>query len=106
MPKTKRRKKAAKNASASRNGTVQGELARAVTPRAVPYAGLSAGAVSIQNVVFSAMVALGFWGFAVFCLFFYTVDPNHSLYAGILALTALGWSILLARRWSQYRRRV
>ena len=104
MPKTKRRKKAAKSASASKNGTVQGEVERATAPRAVPYAGLAAGAVSIQNVVFSAMVAVGFWGFTVFCLFFYTVDPNHYLYAGVLALTALGWSILLARRWSQYRR--
>jgi TRAP-type mannitol/chloroaromatic compound transport system permease large subunit len=102
MPKTRRRKKATKNASASRNGTVRGEVERAATTRAVPYAG--ARPVSMQNVVFSAMVALGFWGFTVFCLVFYTVDPNHYLYAGILALTALGWSVLLVRRWSQYRR--
>lgn len=102
MPKTRRRKKATKKASASRNGTVQGEVERAATTRAVSYAG--ARPVSMQNVVFSAMVALGFWGFTVFCLFFYTVDPNHYLYAGILALTALGWSVLLVRRWSQYRR--
>jgi hypothetical protein len=60
----------------------------------------------MQNVVFSAMVALGCWGFTIFCLFFYTVDPNHYLYSGILALTALGWSLLLVRRWSQYRRQV
>lgn len=105
MPKTKRRKNAAKNDSASKNGTVQGEIERAANPRAVPYAGISTGTVSMQNVVLSAMVALGFWGFTVFCLFFYTVDPNHYLYAGILALTALGWSLMLARRWSQYRRR-
>ena len=101
MPKTKRRKKATKHASASKNGTVQGEVERAATRRGVSYAG--ARSVSMQNVVFSAMVALGFWGFTVFCLFFYTVDPNHYLYAGILALTALGWSALLVRRWSQYR---
>ncbi len=103
MPKTRRRKK--KHVSASRNGTVQGEVARAAVPRATRYAGISTGAVSMQNVVFSAMVALGFWGFTVFCFFFYTVDPNHYLYAGVLALTALGWSIMLARRWSRYRRR-
>lgn len=104
MPKTRKRKKTTKNATASRNGTVQGEIERAAAPRAVPYAGVSTGTVSMQNVVFSAMVALGFWGFTVFSLFFYTVDSNHYLYAGILALTALGWSIMLARRWSQYRR--
>jgi hypothetical protein len=104
MPKTRRRKKATKHASASRNGTVQGEVERAAATRAVSYAG--ARSVSMQNVAFSAMVALGFWGFTAFCLFFYTVDPNHDLYAAILGLTALGWSALLVRRWSQYRRQV
>lgn len=98
MPKTRKRKKTIERHAASSRS-----LARS---GAVRYAGSSAGAVSMQNIMFSAMVALGFWGFSVFCLFFYTVDPNHDLYAGILALTALGWSFLLGRRWSRYRRQV
>jgi len=50
------------------------------------------------------MIALGFWGFAIFCIFFYTEDANHYLYGAIMALTAVGWSILVARRWLSYRR--
>lgn len=98
MPKTRRRNKTIGRRAASSPGLVQS--------RAVRYAGSPAGAVSMQNVVFSAMVALSFWGFSVFCLLFYTVDPNHDLYAAILALTALGWSFLMVRKWSRYRQQV
>lgn len=100
MPKTRRRKRAGTRLTVGSNGVGQDRVERVRVARA------SAGTVSVQNVAFSAMVALGFWGFTVFCLFFYTVDPNHYLYGGMLALTALGWSWLLARRWSQYRRQM
>jgi hypothetical protein len=103
MPKTRRQKKAAVRFAAS-NGMNRGRVEHGAITRA--SAGISTGAVSMQSMMFSAMVALGFWGFAVFCLFFYPVDPNHYLYGSILALTALGWSLILVRRWSQYRRRV
>jgi len=101
MPKTRRRKKTARRLPVSNNA-----VGRAVTARAVASAGVSTRAVGMQHVLFSAMVAAGFWGFTVFCLFFYTVEPNHTLYGGILALTALGWSWLLVRRWSSYRRQM
>jgi hypothetical protein len=104
MPKKRRRKKMAKQLPVSANGVGRARVERTATARAVSYADISARAGSMQHVVFSAMVALGFWGFTIFCLFFYTVDPNHYLYGAILALTALGWSWLLLRRWSRYRR--
>lgn len=106
MPKTSRRKKTAKRLPVGNTSVGRAGLERAATARAISYADISTRAVSMQTVVFSAMVALGFWGFTVFCLFFYTVDPNHYLYGGILALTALGWSLLLVRRWSRYRRQM
>jgi len=55
--------------------------------------------------VFSVMVALGCWGFAIFCFFYFAVEPNHNLYGGLMAATALIWSIIAARRWSAYRQR-
>ena len=51
------------------------------------------------------MLTLGFLGMAIFFTFFYAEDSNHYFYGGIAGLTALGWLILLAQRWSQYRQR-
>jgi hypothetical protein len=60
----------------------------------------------MQNLAFSLMVALGFWGLAIFCTFFYVADPNHYLYGAIMGLTAVGWTVILVRRWLAYRQRV
>jgi hypothetical protein len=51
------------------------------------------------------MLTCGFFGMAIFFAFFYNEDANHYFYAGVAALTALGWLALCARRWSQYRQR-
>lgn len=61
---------------------------------------------SLQNVIFSGMVALGCLGLAIFFIFFYGEDANHYLYGAVIGLTGVGWLILLWRRWSQYRQRV
>lgn len=63
------------------------------------------GRASLQNMVFSGMVALGCLGLAIFFIFFYGEDANHYLYGAIIGLTAVGWFVLLWRRWSQYRSR-
>ena len=59
----------------------------------------------MQSVVFAAMLTLGFLGLAIFFTFFYTRDPDHLVYSGVAALTALGWLILLRIRWSRYHQR-
>ncbi len=59
----------------------------------------------MQNLVFSVLVALGFWGLTFFALFFFTVDPNHYLYGALMGLTSLGWSVIVVRRWQTYRQR-
>lgn len=59
----------------------------------------------MQNLVYSAMAALGFWGLTIFCIFFYLADPNHYIYGAIMGLTAVGWSVIAARRWWAYRQR-
>ncbi|HVU66001.1 MAG TPA: hypothetical protein VHD63_02680 [Ktedonobacteraceae bacterium] len=61
---------------------------------------------SLQNTVFSLMVALGCLGLALFFIFFYAEDANHYLYGGIAGLTALGWLVISVRRWSSYRQSV
>ena len=104
MPKTKKRKYQKNQASAAKRVTQ--ERSEQVAParmaqRPVRY---TRGA-GLQNVGFAAMVALGFLGLTVFFAFFYSEDANHYLYAGLAGLTGLGWVVLLARRWSQYRQR-
>lgn len=73
--------------------------------RATPRPRRSSGGAGLQRVAFAAMLTLGFLGMAIFFTFFYTEDSNHYFYGGIAAVTALGWLILLAQRWSQYRQR-
>ncbi|HEU5379514.1 MAG TPA: hypothetical protein VFV38_29170 [Ktedonobacteraceae bacterium] len=72
--------------------------------RQVRGSSLSTGGQNLQNLAFSGMVALGCWGMAFFFAFFYT-EANRYLYGAIMAITALGWSIIVARRWSTYRQR-
>jgi hypothetical protein len=55
------------------------------------------------NLVTTACVALGCWGFA-FTFAFLTNDPNGYVYGGMAAVLALVWSLLFAmrlRRWLQ-----
>jgi hypothetical protein len=58
----------------------------------------------IQGLAFAVLLSLGFWGFAIFFLAFYTEDANHFLYAAVAGITALGWTLILARRWLALRR--
>lgn len=71
-----------------------------------PARGMSTAGASVQSLAMSAMVALGFWGLALFCAFFYVTDPNHYLYGAIMGLTAIGWSVIVVRRWLAYRPRL
>ncbi len=103
MPKTKKRKRTSNHAAAEKNGTLQTQERRKTSARAVQR---SSSSGSLQNIIFSGMVALGCLGMAIFFIFFYGEDANHYLYAGIIGLTGLGWLALLWRRWSQYRSRV
>lgn len=104
MPKTKtkKRKSQTHRASGSREVT-RASNEQVASARVAPRSVRSRGSVGLQNVVFSAMVALGFLGLAVFFAFFYGEDPNHYIYAALAGLTGLGWLALLVRRWSQYR---
>lgn len=98
MPKRKRRKKSQSRASTG-HAPVQQSVERAIPagrPRPVRRP-------SIQNAVFSTMVALGCLGMAAFFTFFYPGDANHYLYGGVMAVTAVGWIIITARRWMAYR---
>lgn len=103
MPKTKKRKRTSNRAAAEKNGTLQTQVRREATASA---ARRPVGTGSLQNIIFSGMVALGCLGMAIFFIFFYGEDANHYLYAGIIGLTGLGWLALVWRRWSQYRSRV
>jgi hypothetical protein len=103
MAKARKRRKAAGRSSAG-NVAVQERTARTVSTSVAQRPSLFTTGGSRQNVLFSTMIALGFWGFAIFCTFFYTEDANHYLYGAIMALTAVGWSVLVARRWLSYRR--
>jgi hypothetical protein len=100
MPKTKTKKRKSQTHRAA--GTR--EVTRASSEQvAAPRSVRSRGSVGLQNVVFAAMVALGFLGMAIFFAFFYGEDPNHYIYAALAGLTGVGWVALLVRRWSQYR---
>ena len=55
------------------------------------------------NLLTTACVTLGCWGFA-FTFAFLTPDPNRYVYGGMAAVLALIWSLLFAirlRRWLQ-----
>lgn len=103
MPKTKKRKHSAARAANEKHAD-RTQVTRGTSTGAVRGPVFSMRGQSLQNVVFSAMVGLGCWGMAFFFAFLYA-DPNHYLYGGIMALTALGWSIIATRRWSTYRQR-
>jgi hypothetical protein len=87
------------------NKTVSEQIARATPARVTRGSVLAMGGQSLQNVVFSAMVGLGCWGMAFFFIFFYSEEPNHYLYGGIMAVTALIWSLIAVRKWSMYQQR-
>jgi hypothetical protein len=106
MSKTRKRKRAASRLAPENVEVLENAAGEIQNTRAVRKRALSVGGPSQQNLAFSLMVALGFWGLAVFCVFFFAADPNHYLYGGIMALTAVGWSFLVARKWSAYRQGV
>ncbi len=108
MGRVKRHKKVAGQRAAGRMSAgsvaVQKQVVQELPVRAVQRRGGGARA-GLQNLAFSAMAALGFWGLTLFCIFFYGADPNHYLYGAILGLTAAGWSVIVVRRWWLYRQR-
>ena len=103
MPKAKKRKYITARA-AHEKSTTREQVARDLPIRSARGSAIAMRGQSLQNLVFSIMVGLGCWGMAFFFTFLYA-DPNHYLYGGIMALTALGWSIIAARKWSVYRQR-
>lgn len=104
MPKTKKRKSTV-NRPGNGNTAAPESQARELPARAARGSILSVGGQSLQNVVFSVMVSLGCWGMAFFFAFLSNGEPNHELYGGIMAVTALIWSLIAVRRWSMYRQR-
>jgi len=104
MSKTKRRKTTTYRADREQRA-VSDEVEQARPVRTARRSSPYAGGTSLQNVAFAAMLTCGFFGMAIFFAFFYNEDANHYFYAGVAALTALGWLALCARRWSQYRQR-
>jgi hypothetical protein len=104
MPKSKKRKRTTSRAS-SGSAAVQEKMAYERPARAASRPRRASGGASLQRVAFAAMLTLGFVGMAIFFTFFYTEDSNHYFYGGIAGITALGWLLLLAQRWTQYRQR-
>jgi hypothetical protein len=100
MPKTKKRKKTKQYASSVSTGSQ--ESVKNETPARIVRPVRSRG-TGLQGVTFAAMLTFGFLGMAIFFTFFYADDANHYFYGAVAALTALGWLLLLARRWSVYR---
>lgn len=100
MPKSRKRKKTKSVNRVSGESVAGQEKLPAGVPRRAAQ-----GKPGMQNVLFSAMIALGFWGLAIFCVFFYVADPNHYLYGAIMGLTAVGWTVMVVRRWLTYRQR-
>ena len=98
----KKRRKKSKTRPPVEHVMSQTSAERAVSQQALVRRSL-AKRPSLQNAVFALMLTLGFLGFAVFFTFFYAEDANHFLYGGAMALTALGWLALAAKRWSAYR---
>lgn len=103
MPKTKRRKKGTQN-TAARRVVEQRQGKQEAPARTLQRSRGYARGGSLQNIIFAGMLTCGFLGMAIFFTFFYD-DANRYFYAGIAALTAVGWALLLARRWTQYRQR-
>src|SRR5712664_4949060 len=104
MPKAKKRRKTTKRSVAG-NVAVREQATRPVSASVAERPSFFSASGTGQNILFSAMMALGFWGFAIYCIFFFTVEPNHYLYGAVMALTAVIWSILAVRRWSSLRQR-
>jgi len=99
MPKARRRKKSKSHVSAV---VVQEKTAQELPVQPRAFAGAARG----QSLLYSLMIAVGFWGLAIFCIFFYEDDPNHYLYGAIMGMTAAGWSFIVSRRWLARRQRV
>lgn len=60
-------------------------------------------AAPLQNVVMSALVALGCWGFAITFVFL-TQDPNRYLFGSLAGLLALMWTVNFVVRFRKWRR--
>lgn len=104
MAKTKKRKSQTRRAAGAQEVTrARNEQGASASARVTPRRARARSGVGLQNVVFAAMVALGFLGMAIFFALFYGEDPNHYIYAVLAGLTGVGWVALLVRRWSQYR---
>ncbi len=100
MPKAKTRKRKTvlreQNANGARKAPATG--ARASTPVSRNASGSRQG---LQNLLMSALVALGCWGFAITFIFM-TSDPNRYLFGGMAAVLGLMWSIMFVirlRKW-------
>lgn len=104
MPKSRRGRKmpAKKNAGGQRAQTarsldVQMQSSTATVAASSQRALRRQAAPGPQNIIFSAMVALGCWGMALTFAYF-SKDPNHLLYAGMAVLMGLLWSFLFMMR--------
>ncbi|QBD81353.1 hypothetical protein EPA93_37415 [Ktedonosporobacter rubrisoli] len=97
MPKAKTRKKGTRQRSLdTRNATdlssnVSSNAASAQSAKRLPVA----RRVRMQDIVMSAMVALGCWGLALSFVFF-SSDANRYLFGVMAALMALIWSYRFA----------
>jgi hypothetical protein len=102
MPKARKRRKGSGGKGApsgvrSRGGqasvATEEQRASAVKNRAF----FSPPVRGVQSLIWPLLVAFGCWGLAISFLFF-SVDPNHTLFAGMAALLALAWSFSVGAR--------
>ena len=93
MPKTRKRKKG--TVQKSTIGTVKSANAQNVVQPSTETASLrrplAPSASGPQGLIWPALVSLGCWGMAV-SFFFFSNDPNHTLFGSLVVLMALLWT--------------
>ncbi|HEY7416351.1 MAG TPA: hypothetical protein VH593_14255, partial [Ktedonobacteraceae bacterium] len=98
MPKTKARKRGKdKSGSTQERVALPAQAGTRASSRNGRSSSKAPGSSNTQNLITSAMIALGFWGMSISFIFFYP-DPNHYLYGGLVALMAVIWSFLVGIR--------
>lgn len=95
MPKTKTRKKGIGNVASVRTTNTAPSTAAQPIRRPIPTQ------QSLMNLIMTAMVMLGCWGFAISFIFF-TNDPDRYTLGSLAVLLAITWSAYFGirlRKW-------
>lgn len=92
MPKTRGRKKSARNGATVPGKNTALAHGTSMSGQAGVRARPATGGAGLSGMIMPAMVALGCWGMA-FTFTVFSTDPNRLLFGGMAALMALMWSV-------------